>query len=86
MFPNYAKTPEEIRQQETYAPVLAINFAEGPHNKNTQEQDKLKIKEYYTWCINNDIPFNYFEPKYKVGRIRLEKLQKNGLCKASRSL
>ena len=71
-----AKTPEEIRQQETYAPVFAINFAEGPHNKNTQEQDKLKIKEYYTWCINNDVPFNYFEPKYKVGRIRLGEVAK----------
>lgn len=71
-----ANTPEEIRQQETYAPVFAINFAEGPHNKNTQEQDNLKINEYYTWCVNSNVPFDYLEPKYKVGRIRLGEIAK----------
>ena len=29
---------DELRQQETYAPVFAVNFVEGPHNKNTEEQ------------------------------------------------
>ena len=66
-----ANKPDEIRQQETYAPVFAINFAEGPHNINTNESDNIKTKEYYTWCAENNVPFNYFEPKYKLGRIRL---------------
>ncbi|OUX37780.1 MAG: hypothetical protein CBE33_02600 [Candidatus Pelagibacter sp. TMED273] len=65
---------DELRQQETYAPVFAVNFVEGPHNKNTEEQDKAKIQEYYAWCSNNNVPLNYLEPKYKVGRIRLGEL------------
>tara|TARA_B100001057_G_C22837551_1_gene945751 strand:+ start:137 stop:1054 length:918 start_codon:yes stop_codon:yes gene_type:complete len=65
---------DELRQQETYAPVFAVNFVEGPHNKNTEEQDKAKIQEYYAWCSNNNVPLNYLDPKYKVGRIRLGEL------------
>lgn len=71
-----ANTPNEIRQQENYAPAFAVNFVEGPHNKNTEESDKIKIKEYYTWCANTNVPFNYLEPKYKVGRIRLGEIAK----------
>lgn len=62
---------DELRQQETYAPAFAVNFVEGPDSKNTEESDTIKINEYYDWCNQHNIPLNFTEPKYKVGRIRL---------------
>ena len=29
------------------------------------------MNEYYDWCNQNNVPLNFTEPKYKVGRIRL---------------
>ena len=62
---------DELRQQETYAPVFAVNFVEGPDNKNTPDSDTIKMQEYYDWCNLHNVPLNFTEAKYKVGRIRL---------------
>jgi len=66
-----ANKPEELRQQEVYSPAFAVNFCEGPHNKNTEEYDKDLINKFHIWCKENELPYNYTNPEYRLGRIRL---------------
>ncbi len=66
-----AKKPQELRQQEVYSPAFAVNFCEGPHRKNTEEYDKDLVEKFYVWCKEHDLPYNYTDPEYRLGRIRL---------------